>query len=357
MTCDWTSQHRTFEALKPHSVIFECMKAIVCTRYGPPDVLQLAEVEKPTPKDNEVLIKVHATTVTSGDCRIRSFTVPPMFWLPGRVALGFRKPKQRILGSEFAGEVEAVGKDVARFKEGDQVFASSHHSFGAYAEYCCVPEDELVAIKPANMTYEEAAAIPFGGMTALLFLRKGNTQSGKKVLIYGASGAVGTYAVQLARYFGAEVTGVCGTTNLDMVKSLGANKVVDYTKEDFTKNGQTYDIILDAVGKTTFSRCKNSLKEEGFYLHTVMMLEDLKRLWYSMTTGKKVIGGLASKSIPLPKQTEALIFLKELIEAGRIEPVIDRRYPLEQIVEAHRYVDKGHKKGNVVITVGHDNKT
>jgi len=332
------------------------MKAIVCTKYGSPDVLQLKEVDKPTPRDNELLIKIHATTVTSGDCRIRSFTVPPMFWLAGRIALGFRKPKKQIFGSEFAGEIEAVGKDIKRFKEGDQVLAFSHHSFGAYAEYCCMPGDGVVAIKPVNMTYEEAAAIPFGGLTALHFLRKGNIQSGQKVLIYGASGAVGTYAVQLAKYFGAEVTGVCGTTNLDMVKSLGADKVIDYTKEDFTKSGNTYDIILDAVGKTTFSRCKSSLKEKGSYLHTVMVSSELKGLWYSMTTGKKVVGGTASKGIPLPKQTEALIFLKELVEAGKIKPVIDRRYPLEQIVEAHRYVEKGHKKGNVVITVGHNNR-
>ena len=330
------------------------MKAIICTKYGPPEVLQLNEVAKPTPKDNEILVKVYATTVTSGDCRLRSFTVPPIFWLPGRIALGFTRPKKQILGCEFAGEIEAVGKDVKRFKEGDQVFAFAHPSFGAYAEYNCMPEEGVVAIKPANMTYEEAAAIPFGGLTALRFLRKGNIQSRQKVLIYGASGAVGTYAVQLAKCFGAEVIGVCGTTNLDMVKSLGADKVVDYTKEDFTKSGETYDIIFDTVGKTTFSRCKNSLKEKGFYLQTVMMLSDLKGLWYSMTTGKKVVGGLASKGIPLPKQPEDLVILKELIEAEKVKPVIDRRYPLEQIPEAHRYVDKGHKKGNVVITVDHN---
>jgi NADPH:quinone reductase-like Zn-dependent oxidoreductase len=327
------------------------MKATVCTKYGPPDVLQLREVAKPTPKENEILIKVHATTVTSGDCRVRSFTVPPMFWLPGRIALRLRKPKRPILGAELAGEVEAVGKAVKRFKAGDQVFAFPGHSFGAYAEYRCMPEDGAVAIKPANMTYEEAAAIPFGGVTALNFLRAGKIQSGQKVLINGASGAVGTYAVQLARYFGADVTGVCSTTNLALVKSPGADRVIDYTKEDFTRNGQTYDIIFDAVGKTTFSQCKSSLKQNGVYLHAVMVLSELKGLWYSMTTGKKVIGGTPAG------QPDALGFLKELIEAGKIKPVIDRRYPLEQIVEAHRHVDKGHKKGNVVITVAHSSKT
>jgi len=328
------------------------MKVIMCTKYGSPEVLQLKEVEKPIPKDNEVLIKVHATTVTSGDVRVRSFTVPLSYWLFARIALGLRKPKKAILGSELAGEIESVGKDVKLFKKGDQVFAYLGHSFGAYAEYICMPENGCLAIKPVNVTYEEAAAIPFGGNTALHFLKKGNIKSGQKVLIYGASGAVGTYAVQLVKYFGAEVTGVCSTTNLELVKSLGADKVIDYTKEDFTRSGVTHDVIFDTVGKSSFSGCMRSLKKEGIYLITVAAPAlSVRMRWASMTSSKKLIGGVAT-----PK-TENLIFLKELIEAGKIKPVIDRCYPLEQIAEAHRYVEAGHKKGNVVITVGHDNRT
>jgi len=322
------------------------MKAIVCTKYGPPEVLQLKEVETPVPRDNEVRIKILATTVTSGDSRMRSFTIPLSFWLLARIALGLRKPRKAILGSELAGEIESAGKDVKLFKKGDQVFAYPGHNGGAYAEYICMPENGCLAIKPANMTFEEATAIPFGGNTSLYFLRKGNVRSGQKVLIYGASGSVGTYAVQLAKCFGAEVTGVCGTTNLELVKSLGADKVIDYTKEDFTKNGEIYDAIFDAVGKSSFSGCMRSLKKEGVYLHAVAAPAVMLRMrWASMTSSKKLIGGTA---IP---ETENLIFLKELVEVGKIKPVIDRRYPLEQIAEAHKYVDKGHKKGNVVITV------
>jgi NADPH:quinone reductase-like Zn-dependent oxidoreductase len=327
------------------------MKAIVCTKYGPPEVLQLQEVEKPTPKDNEVLIRIHATTVRSGDCRIRSSTHPLWYWLPARIMFGIRKPRINIPGDELAGEIESVGKDVTRFRNGDQVFGNIWViSFGgANAEYRCLPE-AWVEIKPSNMTYEQAASVPVGGLTALHFLKKGDIQSGQKVLINGASGSVGTFAVQLARYFGAEVTGVCSTTNIEMVKSLGADRVIDYTKEDFTKNGRTYDIIFDAVSKTSFSRCKSSLKQRGVYLTVDWPL--LQALWTSMTgrlpgrqTGKKLIFGVASQN------PEDLIFLKDLIEAGEIKAVIDRTYPLEQTAEAHRYVDKGHKKGNVVITV------
>ena len=266
---------------------------------------------------------------------------------------GVFKPRINILGIDLAGEIEEVGKDVERFKEGDQVFGTPGIAFGAHAEYTCVPEDGVLAIKPANMAWEEAASIFLGASTALFYLRdKGNIQAGHKTLIYGASGAIGTYAVQLAKYFGAEVTGVCSTTNLEMVKSLGADKVIDYTQEDYTESGETYDLILDAVGKTSFSSCKKSLKQKGIYLPVVMNLTELVQiLWTSMTGGKKIKGGVAGASV------EDLDFFKELAEAGKLKPVIDRCYPLEQTAEAFRYVEKGHKKGNVVITVEHKNKT
>jgi NADPH:quinone reductase-like Zn-dependent oxidoreductase len=309
------------------------MKAIVCTKYGPPEVLQLKEVEKPKPKDNEVLIKVFTTTVTRGDSRMRSFTVPILMWLPARIYLGIRKPKRAILGMSLAGEIESVGKNVTKFKNRDLVFASTFgENFGGYAEYKCIPENGMVFIKPSNVSFEEAAAIPGGSNMALRFLRKGNIQKGQKVLIYGASGAVGTYAVQLAKYFGAKVTGVCSTTNLELVKSLGADKVIDYTKEDFTKNGETYEVIFDAVSKTTSRQVKKSLKKNGIYLNVHNS---------SGHDGEKI---------------EEYLFINELVDSGKLKPVIDRTYPLEQMVEAHRYVDKGRKKGNVVITVGYDNK-
>lgn len=322
------------------------MKAIVATGYGSPEVLQLQDVEKPTPKDNELLIKVHATTVNAGDDRMRSFKVPPLFWLPARLALGFTKPKQPIFGMELAGEVEAVGQAVTRFKVGDQVLASTlEANFGAHAEYKCLPENGAVVIKSPKMSYEAATTLPISANTALFFLKAGNIRPGQKVLIYGAAGSVGTFAVQLAKYFGAEVTGVCGTGNSALVKSLGADQVIDYTQADFTQNGATYDIIFDAVGKTTFTQSRRSLKKDGYYLHTVMVLPELQNLWATLTASRKIVGGTASP------HRETLNFLQELVEQGRLKPVIDRCFPLEQLVEAHRYVATGHKKGNVVITV------
>jgi NADPH:quinone reductase-like Zn-dependent oxidoreductase len=276
-----------------------------------------------------------------------------VFQLPARLFFfGIFRPRINILGFDLAGEIEAVGKDVKRFKEGDQVFGTPGIAFGAHAEYTCMPEDGVLTIKPVNMAWEEAASVFLGAHTALFFLRdKGNIQAGQKILIYGASGSIGTFAVQLAKYFGAEVTGVCSTTNLEMVKSLGGEKVIDYTKEDFTRSGETYDLIFDTVGKTSFSRCKSSLKQKGIFLTALMDLPEIVQIiWTSMTGGKKVKGGVA------PERVEDLNFLKELMEAGKIKPVIDRCYPLEQTAEAFRYVEKGHKKGNVVITVGHNNK-
>lgn len=330
------------------------MKAIVYTEYGPPDVLHLQEVEKPTPQDNELLIKVHAAPVNFGDLTARNFkaisprkfNMPFLFWLPARISFGFSKPKKKILGSEFAGEIEAVGKAVKQFKKGDSVFGYPGMNFGAYAEYLCMPEDGLVALKPPQISYEEAAAIPYGALTALNLLRKVNIQPGQKVLINGASGGIGSYAVQLAKHFGAEVTGVCGTPRMELVKALGADKVMDYTREDFTRSSEKYDLIFDILGKSSFSACKRVLKPEGRYLLASFKMKQLfQMLWTSRMGGQKVICALSTE------KKEDLLFIKELIEAGKIKSIVDRCYPLEQAADAHRYVETGHKQGSVVVTM------
>ena len=313
------------------------MKAIVCTKYGPPEVLQLKEVEKPSPKKNEVCIKIFVTAVTASDCIVRGFKLPrwsPLGLMMG-LALGFRRPRRPIIGMVLAGDIESVGKDVKRFKKGDQVYGMTGLGFGTYAEYKCMSEKECLVKKPSNVSYEEAAAVAYGGIIAGHFLKKGNIQSRQTVLIYGASGANGTTAVQLAKYYGAEVTGVCSTANLGLVKSLGADKVIDYTKEDLISRGELYDFIFDAVGKKKSSKLKSQSKK-------------------ALTNNGKYMS--VDKGSP-KSLTEYLDLLNELTEAGHFKAVIDRCYPLEQIVEAHRYVDKGHKKGNVVITVVHNNKT
>ncbi len=304
------------------------MRSVVCTRYGPPEVLKVQEMPKPVPRDDEVLIRIHATTAHVGDARIRRFDVPAAGWLFARLFLGLTRPRRSILGMDLAGEVEEVGKDVTRFKVGDEVFGTPGFAFGCYAEYRCMAEDAVLAGKPSNMTFEEAAPVPSGGLTALRCLRKANIRAGQEVLVYGASGSIGTYSVQLAKAFGAEVTGVCSTSNLEMVGSIGADSVIDYTKGDFTKGGKAYDVVFDAVDKIPASRGRTVLKDAGTYLNVARDSGSERDL-----------------------KAEDLVLLRELIEAGKMVSVIDRRYPLEEIVEAHRYVDKGHKKGNVVITV------
>ncbi|WP_437624305.1 NAD(P)-dependent alcohol dehydrogenase [Sorangium sp. So ce1151] len=321
------------------------MKAIVYTEYGPPDVLQLMEVKKPAPRDNAVMIRVCATTATAAEGTMRR-GVP--LW--GRVILGLTRPTRKIMGLELAGEIKAVGKDVTRFRVGDRVYGFTGFGLGAYAEYVCMPEAGSLVVKPANLTYEEAAAVVDGASTAWTFLRdKANVQRGHKVLILGASGSIGTSAVQIAKHLGAEVVGVCSAANVELVKSLGADRVIDYTKEDFARNGDVYDVIFDAVAKSSFSHCRGSLAPEGIYLSTVFKLPLLFQwLWTSMVGGKRAMSTMSIE------KTEALTLIRELIETGKLKPVIDRRYPLEQMAEAHRYVDTGRKKGSVVITVAHD---
>jgi NADPH:quinone reductase-like Zn-dependent oxidoreductase len=335
------------------------MKAVVYTEYGPPDVLHLKDVEKPAPKDNQILIRIRATSVNIGDIWARNFkeitpsmfTMPLPLWLPSRMYFGFKKPRVNILGSEFAGEVEAVGNSVKRFRKGDQVFGYRGQRMGAYAEFLCMPENGLVELKPTNMTYEEAAAVPYGALTALSLLRKANIQRGQKVLINGASGSIGSAAVQLAKYFGAEVTGVCGTLRLGYVKALGADEVIDYTREDFTKNGKSYDLIFDILGKNSFSKCKNSLEQDGTYLLASFKMKQLfQMLWTSIVGGKKVVCALSSEN------SEDLLLIKRLVEEGEIISLIDKCYPLEKTAEAHWYIEQGCKTGSIIITMENNKK-
>jgi NADPH:quinone reductase-like Zn-dependent oxidoreductase len=325
----------------------ETMKAVRCRKYGPPEVLEITEVAKPLPKVNEVLIKIHATTVTAGDHRMRSFDIPSSYKLFAWLILGFSKPKNDILGMELAGTIEAVGSKVSKYKAGDQVFAQTvGHKVGGYAEYKCLPENCIIEIKPEKISFTEAAAIPVGGRTALYFLKSAKIKPGQKVLIYGASGSVGTYAVQLAKYFETEVTAVCSSQNHELLKSIGADHVINYRKEDFTANGKKYDIIFDTVGKTNLPQAVKSLNKGGAFLHAVSTpAVTMQMQWQRLTAGKRMIGGGPEKD------KRELSFLKKLIEEDQLKVVIDRSYPLEEIVEAHRYVDQGHKKGNVAIIV------
>ena len=319
------------------------MKAIVCTKYGSPEVLQMVEVKKPVLKDNQVLVKVKATTVNAADARIRGAVFPSIFNFPVKLAMGFKGPRKNVLGVELAGVVEATGKDVQRFKKGDEVFASTGAGFGGYAEYACLPEKTVMTTKPANMTFEEAAAVPHCALAAMYFLQKAKIQKGQKVLICGASGGIGTFAVQIAKDFGAEVTGVCSTANIELVKSLGAERVIDYTKESIAHGNDKFDVIFETVGKSPIKDCLQVLKENGIYLSAVHL--ELSRIITGIKSRKKVIGGVATYT------TENLNNLKDLIESGKLKTVIDKKFNFEQMIEAHAYVDTGHKKGHVVITV------
>jgi len=330
------------------------MKAILNTEYGSPDVFHLTEIEKPLPKDNEILIRIHATSVNFGDTMARNFkaitphqfNMPFLIWLMAKISFGLKKPKITILGNEFAGEIEAIGSEVKIFRLGDHVFGYTGEKMGAYAEYLSIPENGVLAIKPPNLTYVEAAGVPYGAIMALSLLRRVNIKPGQKVLINGASGGIGSAAVQIAKNFGAEVTGVCSTQKVEFLRSIGTDKVIDYTKEDFIKNGETYDLIFDILGRSSFSRCKSSLKPNGIHLFASFKMKQLlQMLMPSRSGGRKVICALS------PVKGEDLVSIKELIEEGKFKPIIDRCFPLEQIAEAHRYVEKGHKKGNVVISV------
>lgn len=322
------------------------MKAVVCTKYGPPEVLKFIELPKPEPKDNEICIKIKATTVAVADSRIRGFRVPAAVWIPARIVLGIKKPKKPVLGVELAGEIESLGKNVTRFKIGDKIFAATLQNFGAHAEYICLSQDGPVATIPTNMSLEEAAALPIGARTALHFLERGKITRGQKVLIYGASGSVGTYAIQLAKHFGADVTAVCSHANMELVRSLGADTLLDYTHEDFRSQLETYDMIFVAVDKFPFSICKKILRANGVYINCTNPIKSLHQIFVSLTSKKKI---LMSQNVP--EKIEYMVRIKELVEQGTLKPVIDKIYPFEQIVEAHRYVDKGHKVGNVIITI------
>jgi NADPH:quinone reductase-like Zn-dependent oxidoreductase len=335
------------------------VKAIVYEEYGTPDVLQLKEVEKPAPKDKEILVQNYATSVKYGDILARKikfvspreFNMPWLFWFMAKISFGFRKPKISILGSEFAGVIESTGQGVTRFKQGEQVFGYLGQRMGAYAEYLCMPDDGIVTLKPANMTFQEAATFPYGSIMALNLLRKVNIGSGQKVLVIGASGAIGSAAVQLTRHYGAEVSGVCSTSKVEFVKSLGANKVIDYTQEDITQSGENYDLIFDVLGRSSFARSKASLKQDGVHLYVSFKMKQLgQMIWTSRSGSQRVICALASE------KPEDLVSIKELFEAGRIKAHLEKSFPLEQAAEAHRYVEGGSNKGPVAITVTDDGK-